>query len=179
VGSYGRRAPARQGHRPPAPSLFDRIAQSVSVAPEDGVPHVTDLPSDLIEQFGHPYMRRHYLLGGGNREPGSTARFHEILRSDLADLHDHPWDFVSVILSGTYIETTPASEQEFGPGSVLVRTAEQLHRLTLPNGPVWSFITIGPARRRWGFDTSDGWVHWSDYLGATPPDSTQVRSRKW
>lgn len=158
----------------PTPTLFDRITQTLSFSPENGVPHVSDLPSDLIEQFGEPYMRRHFLLGDSSMARGSTARFHEILRSDLADLHDHPWDFISVILSGRYIETTPDTEQEFGVGSVLVRRAEQLHRLTLPDGPVWTFITISPARRRWGFQTHDGWVHWRDYLNAdqdpTPTD---------
>lgn len=163
--------------RQPQPTLFDRISRSLSVRPEDGVPDVSDLPSDLIEQFGEPYMRRHFLLGADSRAPGSTARFHQILRSDVADLHDHPWDFISVILSGTYIETTPSSEQEFGPGSVLVRTAEQLHRLTLPSGPVWTFITISPARRRWGFQTGDGWVHWSDYLATTGEPSVPVKPR--
>jgi hypothetical protein len=145
-------------------SLFDHIAKTLTVTTEGGVPDVSDLPSDLIEQAGEPYMRRYYLLGSSPQVPGSKARFHQILASDLADLHDHPWDFVSVILSGSYVETTPTSEQEFGPGSVLVRTAEQLHRLSLPNGPVWTFIMVGPARRRWGFATDDGWVHWSEYL---------------
>jgi hypothetical protein len=171
--------PAR-GYRPPTHTLFDRITASLSIRPEDGVPHVADLPSDLISQDGKPYMERYFLLGGSNRAPGSTARYHHILESDMAALHDHPWDFVSVILSGTYVETTPTTEQEFGPGSVLVRTAEQLHRLTLPNGPVWTFIIIGAPRRRWGFATDDGWVHWSEYLNQdTPATPTASPSRQW
>lgn len=149
-----------------SPTLFDRISSSLSIKPEAGVPHVSDLPSDLIRQWDQPYMERYFLLGGSNRSAGSTARYHHILASDGADLHDHPWDFVSVILSGRYVETTPTSEDEFGPGSVLVRTAEQLHRLTLPDGPVWTFVMLSPVRRRWGFQTDDGWVHWSDYLNA-------------
>lgn len=157
----------RGSYTPPQPTLFDRIRGSVSLPLEGGAPPVEGLPCDVVEQFGRPYMRRHFLLGAGPRSPGSTARFHEILESDAADLHDHPWDFVSVILSGRYVETTPDGEAEFGPGSVLVRRAEQLHRLTLPAGPVWSFVTMGPARRRWGFRTGDGWVHWRDYLGVT------------
>lgn len=157
----------RSGYRPP-PSLFDWIAGSFSVTPEDGVPHVSDLPSDLIEQAGAPYMERYFLLGRGPQAPGTTARYHHILKSDLLDLHDHPWDFVSIILSGTYVETTPTTEQEFGPGSVLVRKAEQLHRLTLPSGPVWTFIVVGPARRQWGFATDQGWTHWQHYLASSP-----------
>jgi hypothetical protein len=145
-------------------TLFDRVSGALSVASEAGEPDVDGLPSDLISQFGAPYMERFFLLGDSNRASGMTARYHHILASDRADLHDHPWDFVSVILSGSYVETTPTSEREFGPGSVLVRSAEQLHRLTLPSGPVWTFVVLSPPRRRWGFETADGWVHWSEYL---------------
>lgn len=154
--------------RPPTGSLFDYITESRSVErDESGVPQVSDLPSDLIEQDGRPYMRRHYLLGAHNKTGGSTTRFHEILESDGLDLHDHPWDFVSIILSGSYVETTPdGDEHEYGPGSVLVRTAEQAHRLTLPGGPVWTFVVLGPPRRRWGFHTDRGWVHWREHLNA-------------
>jgi hypothetical protein len=171
-------APSRGNYRAaPPPTLFDRISRSASIPASDGIPDVSDLPSDLIEQFGQPYLRRHFLLGSNGRAPGSTSRFHEILRSDSADLHDHPWDFVTVILSGRYIESTPEGEQQFGPGSVLIRKAEQMHRLTLPDGPVWTYITVGPVRRRWGFSTDDGWVHWSDYLEVTEPStgSTPIR----
>lgn len=154
-------------NRLPSPTLFSRVASSLSIKPEDGVPHVADLPSDLISQAGQPYMRRYFLLGAHSRAAGETARFHQILRSDLEVMHDHPWDFISVILHGTYTETTPTTEQTFGPGSVLVRKAEQLHRLTLPDGPVWTFITMSHPRRRWGFQTDDGWMHWSAYLNST------------
>lgn len=159
-------------------SLFDRITRTISVEPDDGVPHVSDLPSDLISQFDTPYMERYFLLGNNK---GSGSRFHHILKSDVADLHDHPWNFVSVIISGRYIETTPTTEHEYGPGSVLVRTAEQLHRLTLPDGPVWTFISVSKPRRKWGFQTSDGWVHWSRYLNPTPQPDIPDRwgSRQW
>lgn len=155
-------------YRPPKPTLFDYIGYSASRPAVDGVPCVSDLPSDVIEQDGKPYMRRYYLLGQHNHTGGSTARYHQILESDKRILHDHPWDFVSVILSGSYVETTPDAEQEYGPGSVLVRTAEQLHRLTLPaHKPVWTLVVLGPARRQWGFVTDeDGWVDWRSYLAA-------------
>ena len=162
--------------------LFSRVRRSIEHTATDGVPQVADLPCDLIEQHGKPYMRRHFLLGGNNLTPGTTARYHNILESDLSDLHDHPWDFVSVILSGSYVETTPTDEREFGPGSVLVRTAEQLHRLSLPKGDVWTFVIVGPVKRRWGFQTEAGWQPWRTYLGL--PDqsrrsSVSVTSRTW
>lgn len=159
------------------PSVFDRIRASQSVTTRDGQPNVDGLLCDVIEQGGRPYMERFFLLGPNAAAPGSKARYHHILQSDLQDVHDHPWDFVSVILAGSYIETTPTSEAEFGPGSVLVRKAEDFHRLTLRDGPVWSFIVVGPARRRWGFQTGDGWLPWQQYLGVPAQQSTH--SRTW
>ena len=42
---------------------------------------------------------------------GFTVKLHRFLRSDPArDLHDHPWDFVSIILWGGYYEETESGE---------------------------------------------------------------------
>lgn len=163
--------------RPPKPSLFDYITGSRSIPMADDGPDVTGLPTDLIEQDGKPYMRRHFVLGQHNQTGGSTARYHQILESDRADLHDHPWDFVSVILSGSYVEVTEQDEQEYGPGSVLIRTAEQMHRLIVPSRKhVWTYVTLGAPRRRWGFQTEHGWQGWREYLDAeTAPDAVGQR----
>ncbi|HET6154348.1 MAG TPA: hypothetical protein VFE15_15495 [Marmoricola sp.] len=160
---------SRSGARPPKPTLFDYMRASLSIGADLGVPCVDGLPHDLVEQQGEPYMHRHFLLGEDSMTGGSSARYHQIVQSDRADMHDHPWDFMSVILSGSYVETTPDGEQEHGPGSVLIRTAEQLHRLTLPNRqPVWTLVVLGPPRRRWGYATERGWVDWRTYLDAPP-----------
>jgi hypothetical protein len=107
------------------------------------------------------YMRRWLLC-----TPWFTLRLHKILRSDQdRDLHDHPWDFLSFILSGAYAELTPdGRERAFVPGDVNVKRAEDLHSLRLLNGdPVWTLVVTGPRRRRWGFATPSGWVHWREY----------------
>lgn len=115
---------------------------------------------------GEPYMERCFLVGGP-RERGPSARFHLILRSDPGrDLHDHPWDFTSVILRGAYTEVTHTGETTYRAGDVIVRRAEDPHRLILDDGPVWTLVRTGPVRRRWGFHTPAGWVHWSDYAQA-------------
>jgi hypothetical protein len=56
----------------------------------------------IVHHLGD-YMRRWIL-----RTPWGTLRLHNILRSDLdRDLHDHPFDFVSIIIGGPgYYETT-------------------------------------------------------------------------
>jgi hypothetical protein len=146
----------------------ERVKQFLSAAPSvDGTSHwktaLEGLESDNIRnQFGEVYMDRFYPTGD------KSLRFHHILESDSdRDLHDHPWDFVSLILEGRYHETTEdGTTIEYGEGDLLIRQAETLHRLTLDDGPVWTYVVTGPVRRRWGFQTEYGWVHWRDYLDA-------------
>ena len=91
---------------------------------------------------------------------------HVFSGSDYARaLHDHPWDSVSIILMGGYVEHTPAGEHWRPAGSVVWRRAEDLHRIEVtPAMPlvVTLFIT-GRRRRLWGFDCREGWREYRDW----------------
>jgi len=114
------------------------------------------LKPDDIMLDGEVYMRR-WRFGNPN---GFGIRLHQILKSDPGRIHhDHPFDFVSVILRGGYIEHTPQGVGRYEAGSVLVRPAESLHRLELIE-PTWTLVFRGPYRRQWGFAK---WEHWQDY----------------
>lgn len=103
-----------------------------------------------------------------------SIHLHHILRSDSDRvLHDHPWDFISVIIWRGYTEWTyqvancPLTvklPRWHGIGSVLFRRAEHFHRVTMTK-PMWSLVFCGPRRRTWGFQTNEGWVDWRTYLG--------------
>ena len=124
------------------------------------------------------YMRRWRL--GFQRWPG--FRLHHIVRSDAdRELHDHPFSFVSIILRGGYWEHLADGTRTWhGPGSILFRSAEVLHRLELPR-PAWTFVFRGPIRRPWGFMTAFGWVPWQRFTAGrssevvgSPPSSPFV-----
>lgn len=103
------------------------------------------------------YMERWYL-----QTPWFTLRLHHILRSDEARaLHDHPWDFWSVLLTGGYTEVTPTGTRYWPRWSLVRRRAEDLHRLVLDQ-PVWTLVWTGPKRRSWGFVIDGQWVYWQD-----------------
>lgn len=110
------------------------------------------------------YMRRWIL-----RLPWLHLRLHNILRSDKGrDLHDHPFDFISIILRGSYTEITPGPdgtkvEKVWPRFSVIRRKAEDLHALKLHAGPVWTLVIAGQVRRKWGFMTKNGWIPWTKY----------------
>jgi hypothetical protein len=123
------------------------------------------------------------------RHPRGTVRVHNILTSDEGrDFHDHPFDFVSVILAGGYVEHRPGCDCEitnalraeplapcryYGPGSIVRRKATDLHRLELVNGSAWTLVFSSRYHRAWGFQLPDGaWVphteyHRTYYRGAT------------
>ncbi len=127
--------------------------------------------SDIVVA-GSLYMKRWRF--GPENWPG--LRVHKIVRSDEdRALHDHPFDFVSIIMKGGYWEHTADGRRTwYGPGSVLSREAETLHRLELKRDcdvgrphspcdgdeiPTWTFVIRGRHRREWGFKTVAGWVH--------------------
>jgi hypothetical protein len=109
----------------------------------------------IVGVDGVEYLRRYHVT--------DSTRLHLICRSDpQPDPHDHPWDFVTVLLAGTYREWTLDGWREYHAGDIVHRHADDAHRLEL-DAPVLTAVTVGPVRRRWGFHTAAGWVHWRAY----------------
>lgn len=128
---------------------------------------------------GQPYLIRWHLF----TLFGMKFRLHHILLSDYDCLHDHPWNFVSIILKGGYWEHTnqiilhhPSGKRVYKnckwypAGSVLFRNAEFQHSLelklkNLKEGFItsWSLVIMFNRKREWGFWTRAGFVHWSKY----------------
>jgi hypothetical protein len=83
-------------------------------------------------------------------------------------LHDHPWDNMSVILSGGYHETYQRDPQDGSPirhrtlqlGDVAFRRSWEAHRLELLDGFNYTMtqFTTGPEVKRWGFWYPQGWI---------------------
>lgn len=107
---------------------------------------------------------------------------HQIMRSDDdRALHDHPWPYLSIVLWGGYWEHSENGPRWFGPGSILARRANWLHRLELTNRfvlvrygssvvhvgteprPAWTLVFAGARCREWGFQCPDGWRHWKTF----------------
>jgi hypothetical protein len=97
------------------------------------------------------------------KHPFGTIRLHHILKSDnLRDLHDHPFDFISLLLTGGYREYTTTGINEWRRGSVVIRNAWDLHALSLEK-PVWTLVFSSNYYRMWGFQTKNGWVPYTEY----------------
>lgn len=136
------------------------------------------------------YLWRLYLI----ETPWFGVMLHRIVRPDHdAELHDHPWSFLSLVLRGGYVEelgyTHPpgramlsrgAREKAIVEGSFTLdgRTsrnvhgfsfhrAEDLHRIARLHGdrPAWTLVFTGRRRREWGFRVPGyGWIDWRTFL---------------
>ena len=95
-----------------------------------------------------PFMIRYYLLF--RKRPKwfpFNILLHKILKSDLGDLHDHYWPYVTIILKGGYWETNENGTFWRGPGYIGFRKASDRHSLKIPDGkPAWTLLLAGPNK---------------------------------
>jgi hypothetical protein len=95
-----------------------------------------------------PFMVRYYLLF--RKRPKwfpFNILLHKILKSDLGDLHDHYWSYITIILKGGYWETNENGTFWRGPGYIGFRKASDRHSLKIPTGkPAWTLLLAGPNK---------------------------------
>ena len=95
-----------------------------------------------------PFMVRYYLLF--RKRPKwfpFNILIHKILKSDLGDLHDHYWSYITIILKGGYWETNENGTFWRGPGYIGFRKASDRHSLRIPKGKsAWTLIFVGPIK---------------------------------
>jgi hypothetical protein len=76
--------------------------------------------------------------------------------------HDHPWDFIAILLSGGYWEQITGKNKNRGqhvggkvywrkPGTILYRPANFAHNVVTQIGvPNWSIVFVTNKKREWG-----------------------------
>jgi hypothetical protein len=99
------------------------------------------------EEHGEKFTRFELL-----RTPWFKIYFHILTAPNfLPTSHDHPWDFLSIILKGGYWEQVKCGKVHWRwPGSILYRPAEFVHNIKT-KGTAWSLVFSAPKRRSWGF----------------------------
>lgn len=133
------------------------------------------------------YLVRYRLI----QTPWFGVYLHKILLPDNdINLHDHPWDMVSVILSGGYKEIFMTFKEQTYDDDGSIRSYRGSHQrrhwtrwsvhsmkgggkykyqndlhkiISLDKTPTWTLLFVGPRKRQWGYQTKDGWVARKDY----------------
>lgn len=116
------------------------------------------------------YLRRYYLIS----TPYFGIYLHNIRMPDRDEhLHDHPWNFTSIILRGGYTEELSFEPDaglptvydnwfnRFSRHSVAATTAHAI-RAILPN--TWTLVLVGKRQREWGFWVDGVLIPWKRYL---------------
>lgn len=81
-----------------------------------------------------------------------SIRVHHWLQSDVGPhLHDHPFDFISIVLKGSYINSTPTGEIKVKAPSIWFSEASKRHRLIIPKEGTWTLLICGKPYKKWGF----------------------------
>lgn len=123
-----------------------------------------------IGRAGMPLYLTRWVLWGSRYGDGFKAFLHCFHRSDDDVPHDHPWPYTSVVLWGGYWEETPdgkggMARRWYGPGSVIRRPAEWVHRVVIPAGSkCWTLFVPGVKVRSWFFHCPTGMVEWREFL---------------
>jgi len=130
---------------------------------------------------GKDYMYRYYLVFKDRKNFPFNVTLHKIIRSDDPIMHDHPWNYCTIILKGGYWEHTPIFNSEGryvkdqvvwrGSGSIITRKASEYHWLELDPkvGPVTTLFIMGKQKKDWGFlvESKTGkhrWIRHDFYL---------------
>lgn len=126
-----------------------------------------------------PYLERYYLFLKDRKMFPFNIFLHHFLKSDPDDVHDHPWNYITVVVKGGYWEWLPQFNSDGlrmgemavwrGAGHIRRCKAESYHRIELdPGVDCWTIFIPGVQRREWGFLTRNGlnntWVPFNEYL---------------
>tara|TARA_Y100000992_G_C21205831_1_gene462878 strand:- start:105 stop:542 length:438 start_codon:yes stop_codon:yes gene_type:complete len=113
-----------------------------------------------------PYLERYYLFLKNRKYFPFNIFLHKFLKSDPDDLHDHPWAFRTIILSGGYWEFTNEGKFWRAPLSYRYAPANTFHRVELDkNIPYcWTLFIPSKSFKEWGFRTGNGWLKHDEYF---------------
>jgi hypothetical protein len=130
----------------------------------------------MDRQDNEPYLERYYLFLKDRKRFPFNVFLHKFLKSDPDDVHDHPWPYATLILSGGYYEWVPmfnpftkekVGETRYwrGPGHFRICKPTSFHRIELVEGvTAWTLFMPGPQLREWGFWVKNKWIHNDKYL---------------
>lgn len=152
-----------------APRLVERVIHIAQRTPYFHLQHAN----------GSPYMSRWWLMPRwmlkhdehGHLVPRAwvpvSFRLHHIHTADDGrDLHDHPFDYRTLLLRGWYVEQDIFGKNRwFRAGSTRAARAQTFHRITSVSvGGCWTLFIMGRRINRWGFLVGGRKVYYRDYF---------------
>lgn len=113
------------------------------------------LVKEIVSKTGRLHFRRWAIL----ERPRLRVYLHYIAEQDHdAHEHDHPWNFCSIILKGSYTEYSLGKKTVAKPGKILFRNHSTPHKIGELHKPTWTLVIAWGERKEWGYSTESGWV---------------------
>jgi hypothetical protein len=121
------------------------------------------LVREIKSKLGVLHFRRWRVI----ETPLFNIYLHAFYKPDSdSDMHDHPWDFMSIIIWNGYYELV-AGQRLICRDMFYVafNKAEKKHTVVYlhDNKRTYTFVITGPRRREWGYHTSSGWMTNQEY----------------
>lgn len=106
-----------------------------------------------------PFAYR-YLIG----TPLFSIRFHYWKSSDdNRARHTHPWNFITMVLWGQYIDITNNGAELMTPFKIRFRRADHAHWVKIDK-PCLSLVITGREFKHWGMWINEKWVKANKYF---------------
>ncbi len=119
------------------------------------------LIKEIKSKSGEIHFKRWELI----KTRWGSIWLHAIYKADVdKHLHNHPWDFRSIVLKGSYKELTQQGIQLQSPGKINVRDGSKYHKiLELLSPVVYTLFFASTPKRQWGYDVDGRFVDHETY----------------
>jgi hypothetical protein len=119
------------------------------------------LIKEIRSKEGKLHFRRWELL----KTKWFSIWIHGIYESDQdLHLHNHPWDFKSIVLKGSYIELTEKGFVWQTPLKFNSRNGENFHKIyKLLTPVVYTLFFVTPPKREWGYEVNGEFITHEKY----------------
>lgn len=119
------------------------------------------LIKEIRSKEGKLHFRRWQLL----KTRWFSIYIHGIYAADQdKHLHNHPWDYKSLVLKGSYIEETNSGINTLQFGTITYRNGKDYHKIkTLLTKSVYTLFIVSPVKRIWGYQVDGSWMNHEEY----------------
>jgi hypothetical protein len=115
------------------------------------------------EGSGEIYLTRLHIV----QTPWFSIMLHWLRRADpQPDLHDHPNDFISLVLRGGYSEERETRRGYSSSRDIRffnIMKAEDRHKILSVKKSTITLVFANKVRRNWGFWRNDRFIDWRRY----------------
>lgn len=119
------------------------------------------LIKEIKSKSGKLHFRRWEIL----KTKWFSIWIHGIYAADQdKHLHNHPWDFKSIVLKGSYVEKTESGFVRQYSGKINIRNGANFHKiLRLTSPAVYTLFIVTPPKRTWGYKVGDKFIENEKY----------------